>query len=340
MTKRISIALLLACGVARADVSAVPHALVVHVPPTSSEVGAPIELEAMIDAPFAEQLSVRWRQIGDASWHDVRFERSSAGGWYATLPPAQSPGVEYYIRGTDSTGAEVDHFASQTAPHVVHVDPTLYDRLEVLDRARLEGRTEEVSVDVDAHDYDNRYGIKDHYVRGEIIYTHRVLRVLHEVGFGFGSIQGTTPETSAMDAMAVTHGARYGFGQVRLRLHPSVFVDARIGLGVSDQGFEENVRGAIIFGKPWRSCVTLGAEYMGDLGPSAWARLQWDTVPPLLMGASVWYTELPNAALSAQYVAYDVAYQMGRTQLRATISYGSRDGPAAVGGGLGAAVGF
>ena len=80
--------LLVVAGTARADTVPAPHSLVVHVAPTSSEVGAPIELEAMIDAPFAETLTVRWRAIGEQAWHDVPFERSSAGGWFASLPPA------------------------------------------------------------------------------------------------------------------------------------------------------------------------------------------------------------------------------------------------------------
>jgi hypothetical protein len=336
----LSIVVIVASHVARAEVA--PHALVVHVPPTSSPIGAPIELEAMIDSPFAEALSVRWREIGDPAWHDTRFERSSAGGWYAELPAAAPPGVEYYIHGTDSSGVEVDHFASQAAPHVVHVDPSLFDRLEVLDRARLRGRTEEVSLDVDAHQFTNRHGLTDHYTRGELVYTHRMLRELHEVGFGFGSIEGRTPDGSGADASMLLHGLRYGFGQVRLRLHPSVFVDARVGLGVSEDGFQGQVRGDVILGKPWRSCVTIGGELLGGLGPTAWARLQWDTAPPLLMGAAVYYTELPDAALSAQYIVYDVAYPLGRgaAVLRAQISYGSRNGPAAFGGGLGTSLSF
>src|SRR5262245_1894913 len=73
------------------EVKAVPAAaksIVVHVAPTSTEAGKPVELEAMIDAPFAEKLGVRWRAIGASEWHDVAFERSSAGGWFASLPAA------------------------------------------------------------------------------------------------------------------------------------------------------------------------------------------------------------------------------------------------------------
>jgi hypothetical protein len=322
-----------------------PHALVVHVAPTSSPAGAPIVLEAMIDAPYAEALSVRWREVGPVNpvWHEAGFERSSAGGWFATLPPATTPGVEYYIRGKDTSGAEIDHFASEQAPHVVHVDPSVVDRLETLDRARLGGFDNEISLDVMAHDFGNRYGLTDQFMRGELVYTHRFLRVVHEVGFGFGSISGRTPLMSDPSAMSELHDLRYGFGQVRLRLDPSIFLDGRVGLGVSQLGFEQNVRGQLTLGKPWRSCLQFGAEYLVDLGPSAWARLQWDTAPPLLMGASVVRTDLPGAVLSrfGIYIAYDVAWRItDRLSLKAQVSYGPRDGQAHFGGGAGTAVAF
>jgi hypothetical protein len=320
-----------------------PRALVIHVAPSSSPIGAAIEIEAMIDAPFAETLTVRWRAIGGAAWQDEPFERSSAGGWFARLPAPEPPGLEYYIRGTDQAGAELDHFASERAPHAVRVEPGLYDRLETLDRARLRDRRNEVALDVIAHDFGNRYGIRDAFIRGELVYTHRVWRILHEVGFGFGSITGWTPAMSVPGGDDVLRGARYGFGQVRLRAHPSVFLDGRLGLGVTHFGFEPLVRGAITFGKPWRSCVTAGAEHIGDLGPTAWVRLQWDTAPPLLMGASIVRTDLPGATIDrvGLFIAYDVSYEVAaRFKVRAQVSYGSRDGPARFGGGLGTAVDF
>ena len=329
-----------------ATAPAKPRALVVHVAPISAEAGQPIELEAMIDSPFAEQLDVRWRPIGDSTWRDVRFERSSAGGWFASLPAAASPGIEYYIRGVDQTGTETAHFASQAAPHVVRVDPSLLDRLGSLDREWLAGRLDHVSFDVVAHDFGNRYDLADWFVRGELVYSHDLLRELHQVGFGFGSIGGRTPvNRMAADAggQDIWHSMNYGFGQVRIRLHPSFFVDGRVGLGVSHEGFSGLGRAQLTFGKPWRSCVSVGGEYIGDLGPSAWVRLQWDTAWPLLMGASVVRSDLPGAIVdpAGLYIAYDVAYQLAdRLTLRAQLSYGARDGAAHAGGGLGTAVAF
>jgi len=323
-----------------------PHAIVVHVAPLVSENQRPIELVAQIDQPFAEALSARWRRIGETAWSDVTFDRSSAGGWYAELPASGPPGIEYYIRGKDTAGIEVAHFASEQAPHIVRVVPSLYDRLEVLDRERIHDRVNEVAVDVIGHNFGNRYGLDDRFVRAELAYTRRILRKLHSVTFGFGSISGTTPVISAPVAMGggdTGHSLRYGFGGVRARIHESVFLDARAQLGGSHEGFDGGVAGAITFGKPWRSCVTVGGEYLGDLGPSAWVRLQWDTAPPLLMGASVMRTDLPGTEIDSAglYIAYDVALRVtDRLAMRGQLSYGARDGESSFGGGVGSSIDF
>lgn len=330
-------------SLAAADGGPPPRSAVVHVPPIATVPGAPIELEAMIDAPFAEKLSVRWRALGDGTWQDATFSRSSAGGWFASLPAADVRGVEYYIRGIDGAGSEVAHFASETAPHVVRVDPTLVDRLEELDLQRLDGRRNEVAVEVTGHNFGNRYDKKDRFLRSEIVYSYKLLRQLHEIAFGFGTIAGNTPATEMEDASSLRKEINYGFGQFRLRPHPSFFIDARFGLGVSHEDFAAHGRTVLTFGKPWRSCVQVGGEYMDDLGASGWVRLQWDTAPPLLMGASVVRTDLPGVAIDVAglYIAYDVQYRVANQfAIRGQISYGARDGAANVGGGLGTALAF
>lgn len=320
-----------------------PHAIVVHVPPLATVPGKPIALEAMIDAPYTEKLLVHWRPVGEVTWHEATFERSSTGGWFASLPPADERGVEYFIRGTDAAGQNVDHFASDQAPHVVRVDPSLWDRLEDVDVARVAGRRNEVALDVIGHDFGNRYGNRDRFIRSELVYSYKLLRQIHEIGFGFGSITGFTPETEDPMSGDVLRAMRYGFGQVRLRAQPSVFVDARLGLGISQSEFEPSIRGSLTFGKPWRSCVQVGGEEIGGIGPSAWVRLQWDTAPPLLMGASVVRTDLPGALIDVAglYIAYDVQYEVAqRFAVRGQISYGARDGASHVGGGIGTSVQF
>jgi hypothetical protein len=316
---------------------------VVHVPPLAAEAGEPIELAAQIDAPFAEALAVRWRPVGEAAWREAIFERSSAGGWFATLPPAAPPGIEYFIAGADAAGATVAHFASARAPHVVRVVPSLIDRLEALDRARQHDRQNEVSLDVIGHNFGNRYGHDDRFLRGELTYTRRLARELYHVAFGFGAIQGRTPREEAATGGEARKRMRYGFGELRVRAHPSLFADVRGSLGADQDGFQSGIRGALTFGKPWRSCVTVGGEYLGGVGPTGWVRLQWDTAPPLLMGASVVRTDLPGALIDpgGLYIAYDVSYRVfDRIVVRAQISYGARDGAAHLGGGLGTAADF
>lgn len=320
-----------------------PRALVFHVAPHATPAGEPIELVAQIDAPYAEALAARWRIVGESGWRDAAFERSSAGGWFATLPEAREPGVEYFIVGRDATQTEVAHFASAAAPHVVRVVPSLADRLEELDAARLGQRMNQVAVEAWGHNFGNRYDLRDDFLRGEATYMRRILRPLHHVAFGFGSIQGSTPRESAPMADEVDKGLRYGFAEVRVRAHPSVFFDLRGVIGASHDGLTGGVRAAVTFGKPWRSSLTFAGEVLGDVGPSAWVRLQWDTVPPLLMGASIVRSELPGAIISSAglYVALDATYPATDwLGIKAQLSYGSRDGAAHVGGGLGTTVDF
>ncbi len=321
-----------------------PRSLVVHVAPVSTAPRKDVELEAMIDAPFAEALVASWRPIGGDQWVDVQFERSSAGGWFATLPAPRPPGLEYFIHGKDTAGVTVAHFASADRPHVVRVDPSEIDRLEEIDLARLDGHRNAVAFEIVGHDFGNRYGFKDQFIRGETTYTYHVLRHLHHIAFGFGAIEGRTPIYSDVnDDIDVRRATRYGFGEIRVRPHRSVFLDLRIDLGVSHDGFDQGARGVITFGKPWRSNVSIGGEIFGDLGGTGWVRLQWDTAPPLLMGASIVRTDLPGVSIDPNglYIAYDVTYRIqNRVTVKGQMSYGARDGAANFGGGLGTALEF
>lgn len=316
------------------------RATLLHVPVASAVSGQPIELVAVVDGAWAEPaLIARYRPMTGGDWREATFDRSSAGGWYATIPAdaVAPPGAEYYIVGRGPAG-EAAHFASAATPQPIRIEPTVADRLAELDRLRTGGRTETVSFDVDVHDFGNRYGGSDWFVRSELRWTHRVSRRLHAIGFGFGVIQGRTPDREGAGAEDEVTAGRYGTADVRLRPHPSVFVDARLTLGVSHQGFLRGLGAAITFGKPWRSNLSIGGELLDDLGPSAHVRLQWDTATPLLMGAAIVRTDLPGALLDAAglYLRYDVRYRVRPAlAVRGAVSYGARDGAAGVGGGLG-----
>jgi hypothetical protein len=336
MRNLIIITLSLAALTARAHAE---KATVLHVPVAEAQPGKPVEIVAAIDGAWAEPtLLARYRTHGGA-WQDAPFEQSSAGGWYATIPAAAlvPPGAEYYIIGRGA-GGEVAHFASEASPQAIRIEPTLIDRLEEIDDERMDGHREIVSFDVDGHDFGNRYRNTDGFVRAEARWTHRVSRTLHSIGFGFGAIWGRTPDRDGPGATEELALGRYGTAETRVRVHPSVFVDARLSLGVSDEGFMNGLGTAVTLGKPWRSNISAGAEIFDDLGATGYIRLQWDTAPPFLMGASIVRTDLPDAKVTANglYVKYDLAYRM-RTgfTVRGAVSYGSRDGAGSFGGSLG-----
>jgi hypothetical protein len=323
------------------------RASLLHVPPSQAPDSEPLRLVAVIDAAVTEQVIVaRYRRIGSQEkYAEAPFERSSAGGYFATVP-AESvarPGVEYYIAGVDEGGTEIIHFASDRAPHRIRVEAPLVERLAAADEARLEGRLDSIRIDVDGHDFGNRYqGGKDWFLRSELQWTHLFLQHLYAVSFGFGAIEGKTPESELPEATSVKRGARYGFSEVRARLHESVFVDLRTTLGVDREDLEYGAGGALILGRPWRSSLQIGGEMLRSMGPTAFVRLQWDTAPPFLMAASVVKTDLPDAVLTdGLYIKYDLSYPLvQRLMLRASVSYGSRDGDAHWGGGAGAALSF
>jgi hypothetical protein len=331
-----------ATGTRPIEVSGPARATVLHVPIAEATPNQPVEIVATIDGAWAEPtLLARYRTdgAGDGAWHDAPFQQSSAGGWFATIPAAaiQPPGAEYYIVGATDKG-EVAHFASADAPQPIRVEPTVVDRLEQLDDTRLGGRRESIALDIDGHDFGNRYNRIDAFLRAEVRWTHRVSRTLHSVGFGFGSIWGKTPSNDGIAAQEQVALGRYGIAEIRARPHPSVFVDGKLMLGVSDEGFLRGFGTALTFGKPWRSNVSVGAEMLDDLGPTAYVRLQWDTATPVLMGASIVRTDLPDAQVSSNglYIKYDLAYRVySSLTVRGGVSYGSRDGAGRFGGAVG-----
>lgn len=316
-----------------------PHATLLHVPVATAAAGKPIELDAVVDAAWAEPLLVvRYRGAGKSHWNEAAFRHSSTGGWFATIPAdaVAPPGTEYYLAGRGPEGERL-HFASEVAPHLVRVEPSEAEQLEAIDAIRTSGRTETVSLGFDYHDFGNRYGNLDRFTRGELAWSHRLSRTLYAIGFAFGVVEGHTPQVD-MDQASAHHGARYGASSATVRLHRSVYVDARLILGVSHDGFMRGLAGTVTFGKPWRSNLAFSGEVLDDLGPSVSVRLQWDTVPGMLMGAAIVRTDLPGALIdsSGLLLRYDLTYQLDHGfALRGAVSYGPRDGAGNFGGGGG-----
>lgn len=320
---------------------------VVHVPPSEAQGDQELRIVAVVDAAWTEaSLVVRYRAIGSqAEFAESPFERSSAGGYFATIPAESMirPGVEYYIVGQHPDGSEILHFGSASAPHPISIAPTMSTRWAEKELRRLGGFASAISLNIAGQDFGNRYANADRYGRAELDFTHRILsKFLYSISLGYGAVEGETPNGRFADAISERMGARYGYAGVRLKLHKSVWVDGRASLGFDTEGFIAGGGGAITLGRPWRSNINFGAEYMQGMGPNIWFQLQWDTVAPFLMTATLYRTDWPGATLAhGARVIYGVIYPINpRITVRGSVSFGSRDGPGSFGGGFGTSIAF
>ena len=201
---------------------------------------------------------MRCRAIGEATWHDAAFDRSRAGGWYASLPARAPPGVEYYIRGTDAAGVEVDSLrvGAVAARRARRSDRSSTASRSSTARASTASQRDLASTS-SAHDFGNRYDLPDDFLRGEVIYTHRAaapaprgrLRLRHDRGQDADRVDRRARIDPA--TARATASARSASASIRrcssMRASPSASArTASIG----------GMRGQLTFGKPWRSCVS------------------------------------------------------------------------------------
>lgn len=330
-------------AVAAADAEQRPvAATLTHVPPSEAAGGEPLRLVAVITDGWVEDgLVAHYRHPGASEYRAAPFQRSTAGGYHATIPAdaVRRPGVEYYVAGARGDRA---HFASAAAPHLVRVEPDPGDRWIEVERRRLAGRVHGVSTRVWSRDFGDTHGA-DRFVRGELEWTHRLVRSLYSISLGYGFVEGETP-TGTMDAAVVAErGARWGYGGVRLRLGDAGWLDGKAILGFGQEGFLAGVGGELILGDDWRTAVMVGGEVMSELSYRAWISLQWDTVPPFLMKATAGTTDQPDSGIDAgSYVDLEIAYPLTRSwTVAGTLSFAARGNrPGGPGAGLAASYDF
>ena len=322
------------------------HVTVRHVPPAEAIEGRALRLVAVVDQAWgANGVLVRYRAARQGGeFHEVAFERSSGGGYYATIPAAdvRRPGVEYTIVAQHRDGSVVAHFATAEWPHEVRVEPDAGARWIEVERRRLDGRDSGFALQAAFVNFGTTYG-DDYFMRGEASWTHRVVTGLYSFKLGYGAIEGLTPEDRMPRAPTLDTGFRYGFGEARFRAGSRLWLDLGALLGFSHDGFAAGVRAQALIGRDDRTCVVLGGETIGGLGGSTWVRLQWDTVVPFLMSAELRKTDLPASPLEGgQTLSYTIDYPLSLgVRLGANVSFSSRDRrPGGFGGGLSAALDF
>ena len=313
----------------------VKEAALRHVPPTEAKAQEQVRLLAVIEAAWIEDgLVAYYREPGETEYKEIDFERSSAGGYFARIPGRDvgREGVEYYIAGRK--GAL--HFASSEFPHRVRVEPKTEDRWIEVEKQRLGDRRYAVDASLGMLDFGSTHG-RDRYVEGHLDWSHLLVDNLYSIHLGFGFLEGKTPEGTMDGALVEKAGVRYGYGGIRYRLRDKVWFDSKAMMGFGQDGFAVGVGGALTLGNDWRTAVTVGAEAMTELSYKAWLRLQWDTVPGVLMSATVATTNQPNAKIDAgSYVEYKERYPLSRSfEIAGTASFGSRGNrPGGFGGGV------
>lgn len=307
-----------------------------HIPPTEARAKLEVRLIAVIENSWLEDgLVARYRAVGATEYKEVNFERSSAGGYFASIPGRDvgRAGVEYYLVGHRGNS---EHFASAEYPHRVRVEPNASDRWTEVEKRRLGHRRYALDTSLSMLDFGSSHG-RDRYVQGNVDWSHLLVGDLYSIHLGFGFLQGQTPGGTSTDDGAQKAGVRFGYGGLRYRLRDKVWLDTKAMMGFGQDGFVVGVGGALTLGNDWRTAVTVGAEAMTELSYKAWLRLQWDTVPGVLMSATVATTNQPGAQIDAgSYVEFKVRYPVSQSlELAGTINYAARGNrPGGVGAGL------
>ena len=276
----------------------------------------PIELEAMIDAPYAEKLVVRWRAVGEPTWHDIavrslergRLVRRAAAGRAAAASSTTSA-------APTSPAHEVDHFASAAgaARRARRCRAQSIASRRTIARASATSATRSRSTSSATTSAIATTSPTSSCAASSRTRTACCARSTRSASASARS-SGKTPRPSRWRTPRRLKGLRYGFG-ADPRARASVGVPRRLASGSASaqEGFERHrarrrSRSASRGARACRSAASTSAAS----APARWVRLQWDTAPPLLMGASIVRTDLPGAVIESAglYVAYDVAYRI------------------------------
>lgn len=318
------------------------RAKVLHVPDSHALSGDALVLAAAVDDAWSEsELLVRFRpaDASEGEFDERAFGRSSTGIYLTSIPASsiRAPGVEYYIVGTSHDGDEVSHFASATQPHRVVVMRSLGEAYEQQNRERLGGQTHWFGIAVRGQHLDEGNG----YLDTEFQLKHVLLApIVYAVEIGFGTTRGRLKD----QPWSVTHG----YGGARFRLRDWLWASGRLTFGVDQERVILGGQSAFMLGRPWAGNLEIGFEYLNrSITTSLWTRLQWDTLPRLLMGMSVRRDRLGSVRQGEREkedytsVVYDVSFRWNeRARVRAHLSLVAGGDPVHVGGGLMVSVGF
>ncbi|HMJ11063.1 MAG TPA: hypothetical protein VK524_06625 [Polyangiaceae bacterium] len=301
----------------RSSDAAVEQAVLHHAPPALAAAGEVLLIRAWITHPeLVKRAACVFKTPARAELREVPFRRGLQH--YVAVVPASEvryPWFAYNVELELLDGRRIRAFASRSQPHVVQVPE---NRLDVRERAllrRLHGRRSVMSAsseyvtfgqsraDTRAPDGTRtRADVDDRYYRLEAAYTYRPLRFVSEFSLRAGVVRGQSPvpverelEASEDPNARFDVGLNYGASTLRFQLGDFWHLEGEFLTSLTEVGFSLGGGGALLFGDPYGSKLTLGFESIDVFGTRIFSRLDIASHERFSISPIVEITNMPHA---------------------------------------------
>jgi hypothetical protein len=291
-----------------------------HVPLVVAQEHTPLNVLATIDRPdLVHRAELVYRHDGRVD--RVPFERSASASMpYIAVVPEEHvgrPSIAYAIELEGIDGKVVPAFASRDAMQPVEVVGDFVDAREEALLARLRGRrfvTETSGEYASFGTTPTRVSgsVSDSYWHIEAGFTYRLLRTVSEFGIRGGVYRGTSAVPGVTDPDQFNVGLNYGAPWLRIRATDGVHIELETLTSINEIGFALGGGGALLFGDPYASHLTLGFEGASVFGTRGYSRLDVMVSERLRIAPIVEVTNQPHASRAGVRLLMDVGIDLGR----------------------------
>lgn len=294
------------------------EAHVSHAPLSVTPAHESVTISAEILHPErASRVLLVYQTEAQPNFRTVPFNRASDGPYAAIIPAEEvrATWLAYFIEVVDLDGKRRTVFASSAAPHMVQVPEDLMDLRENALSERLGGRRSVVSATADYVSFGDSVAevenlttrlveqreVSDFYYRIEGAYTYRPLRAVTEFSVRIGVIRGKAPvpfqelQPGQSEEERFDVGLNYGAPTVRFRLHDLVHMEAELLTSINQVGFSMGGGGALLFGDPYGSKLTLGFESVQTFGTRFFSRVDVLAASGVTIAPVLEITNMPSA---------------------------------------------
>jgi len=297
-----------------------------HVPLTTAEEHEPISIAATIERPdlVSRAVLVYYSQ---GALREVDFARSALDkSPYLAVIPAEHvvrPHIAYAIEIIRTDGTPVLAFASRAAMQPVEVVGDYMDSREEALLARLHGRRFVIeaggqyasfgptAVTLTSGGKATSSSVVDSFYQVEGSFTYRMLRTVSEFGIRAGVLRGTSAVPGAMQTSDLNVGLNYGAPWVRLRATDWLHFDGELLTSVTEVGFSLGGGGAVHFGDPYATSLTLGFESIQVFGTRGYSRFEDRALSWLTVAPTIEVTTMPHATSAGVRLLLDLGFDLG-----------------------------